>query len=101
MQVKLPDGPWVFSVSSGYFAMHFWFCALIALPTVNGMGFGMGRGPTINEAKEDAARRGLDCLRVYFGVKEGVMTERIERDKHFERNKPPKPSTLTIELVPE
>jgi hypothetical protein len=84
---KLPDGPsekglWVAAVSGEYLAICFCLsnAAIIAFSAVNEVGCGVGRGPTLAEAKEEGARLGLECLRSFFGVKEGVLKEKIEKN---------------------
>jgi len=66
---------------------------------VNGTNFGLGRGSTTEEAKEHAARRGLESLRSFYGVKDGILMEEIERNPNLDRESPPIPTGLCFELV--
>jgi hypothetical protein len=66
---------------------------------VNGAGCGVGTGSTFQEAKEDAARHCLRCLRGVFGVKEGVLMEQIPMNPNIDANEPPQPQAISIELV--
>jgi len=73
--------------------------ATLIFIAVNGEAIGLGRGCTPEDAREDAARRGLESLRGIYGVEEGVLKEKIERSKQFESNSPPSPRTLSFDLV--
>jgi hypothetical protein len=77
--------------------------ATLTFIVVNGMTFGRGKGPTVNEAKENAARVGLKCLRGIYGVEEGILMKKIERSHLFASNSPPRanPPSMPFDFVPE
>jgi hypothetical protein len=90
------QGLWV---SSKYFGVR--FVATLTFIAVNGATIGLGVGPTTEDAKEAAAREGLQSLRCFYGVEEGVLMEKVQRSSIFKSDSPPSPCGLSFELVEE